>query len=403
MRVLHTSDWHIGKKLYNKDLDAVHLQFFNWLIDLINREKIDVLLVSGDIFDIAYPSNSALELYYRFLTQLIGSQCKSVIITGGNHDSVSTLNAPRNILKHLNIQIFGGAESQREKQIVEIHTNEKIELVVAAVPFLRDKDVRKSVAGQTSPEIAQAIRSGITSYYRQMADLVQPYRQRKIPTIAMGHLYVAGASISDSERDIHIGNLGKVPHDMLPPEFDYYALGHIHRPQIIAKQQNIRYSGSPIPLSFSEKNDPKQVVLIDFQNGEMKIEPILCPTWVKLVNIKANFAEFEIQIVHWKTQNSGTPVFFEVEITEDVYKPELISELTRVVDECGLDILNYKIKFTQQPESLADFYTEKQNLKDLSAKDVFRTKLDDTEVADKEQLMNTFNELLEMYNSEKNG
>lgn len=256
MRILHTADWHFGARLVERDRLPEHAAFLDWLIDTLRSEKIDALLISGDVFDAANPPQDAVALYFDFLKRLADLQTVQAVITGGNHDSASHLNAPRELLKRFDVHVFGHAG---ENNVVDLGG-----AVVAAVPFLRERDLRQATAGETISAVHEQVRAAIRAHYAAQLAACRDLAQGR-PVIAMGHLTVLGATTSDSERDIHIGNLGAVGADLFEG-FDYTALGHLHRPQKVASIQTIRYSGSPIALSFSEAADAKSVVLINTQD-----------------------------------------------------------------------------------------------------------------------------------------
>ena len=146
MRVLHTSDWHIGQVFKAQSREVEHALFFAWLKEKIVAQKIDALLVSGDLFDVANPSSSALKSYYNFLTSLIGSCCKKIIITGGNHDGIATLEAPKELLEVLNIDVISGDKKSlqnRENIIIKLHNEAgELDALVCGVPFLREQVLR---------------------------------------------------------------------------------------------------------------------------------------------------------------------------------------------------------------------------------------------------------------------
>ena len=151
MKILHTSDWHLGQRFLFNDREQEHQRALDWLADTIRTQEVDALIVAGDIFDINNPPNYARTMYYRFLTSLLGTSCRHIIITGGNHDSPSMLNAPRELLRLLNIHVVGAVGDALEEELVELKDSEgELELVVAAVPFLRDRDLRFSQAGEGS-------------------------------------------------------------------------------------------------------------------------------------------------------------------------------------------------------------------------------------------------------------
>lgn len=265
MRILHTADWHLGARLVERDRLPEHAAFLDWLIDTLRSEKIDALLLSGDVFDAANPPQDAIALYFDFLKRLADLKTVQAVITGGNHDSASHLNAPRELLKRFDVHVFGHAG---ETNVVDLGG-----AVVAAVPFLRERDLRQAAAGETIATVHEQLRAAIRAHYAAQLATCRQLAQGR-PIIAMGHLTVLGATTSDSERDIHIGNLGAVGADLFDG-FDYTALGHLHRPQSVASLETIRYSGSPIALSFSEAADAKSVVILDLPTHSPA--PILLP------------------------------------------------------------------------------------------------------------------------------
>ena len=164
MKILHTSDWHLGQSFMGKSREEEHRAFLAWLLELIEKEEISVLIVAGDIFDIGTPPNYALELYYNFLTKLSRSSCENIIITAGNHDSIATLKAPKQLLKALNIHLITSGDED-EEEIVPIYKQETLEGIVCAVPFLRDYVVRKSLDAQSMSDKENALTQGIKEHY----------------------------------------------------------------------------------------------------------------------------------------------------------------------------------------------------------------------------------------------
>ncbi len=394
MKILHTSDWHIGLKLYNYEIENEHKLFFDWLIETIQEHKIDVLIIAGDIFDTAYPSNSSLQLYYKTLYRIKNTNCKDIIIIGGNHDSVSTLNAPKQILEYLNIHVVGGISNNIENEIIEIkNENNEPGLVVCAVPFLRDKDIRRSRAGESYEDKANALREGISKHYAKLAELINPYKEKQIPVFATGHLFMAGASVTDSERDIYIGNLAKISKSHFPEQFDYIALGHIHRPQIVAKTENIRYSGSPLPLSFSERKDYKQVVVIDIdKNNPINITPVKIPEIINLKKVKGTYNEVVTEL---KVLDKELDYLVDIELFEEKYNPELFSLFYDFIEKLEkVKVINYKIIFEDKQIGADDIYEDTVSLRDMDITDVFHKLIDKHEIDNSDEIIDTFKELL---------
>ena len=253
LKILHTSDFHIGKQLLKVDFLADMELFFDWLIKVIKEEKIDVLLMSGDLFDQANPSQQAMRQYYMFLKRMIPLNCK-VIITGGNHDSAQVLNAPKELLEILDVTIVGGAPESIDELFFTVEKNNQ-KVVIAAVPYLRDRDIRQALAGETYDDKIAQIRAGLATYFQQVSHHHQLHFSGT-PLVVMAHLFAQGAETTESEREIQIGNQAGIDVNIFGANTSYVALGHIHKPQAVGRE-NVQYSGSPIPLSFSEKEDTK--------------------------------------------------------------------------------------------------------------------------------------------------
>ncbi|HEY4649875.1 MAG TPA: exonuclease subunit SbcD, partial [Pontibacter sp.] len=316
MRVLHTSDWHLGQRLVTLERTDEHQHFLNWLLQTIEQEQVDVLLMAGDVFDSGAPSNTALKLYYDFLQRVTATCCRHIVFIGGNHDSVSTLNAPKDLLASMHIHVIGGATPDPLDELIVLNNAAgKPELIVCAVPFLRDRDIRLSVPGETYEERESRIKQGITAHYAQFVPHLQPYKTQGVPTIAMGHLFAAGGTASESEKEIHVGNLGQIGADQFPKEFDYVALGHLHRPQQVNNTHHIRYSGSPIPLSFSEVTDNKVVFILDFEDGKLtNLHEVAIPVCRKLVRFKGDLEKVKQQILAFDNSNYSLPAWAEIQL-----------------------------------------------------------------------------------------
>ena len=217
MRFLHTSDWHLGHKLLFRDREEEHRQALAWLRRMIADHHADVLIVAGDIFDIGNPPNYARRMYFGFLTSLLGSSCRHIVITGGNHDSPSMLEAPRDLLQSLRIHVVGAATEDRRDQLIELRDQGgSLEAVIAAVPFLRDRDLRYAVAGEDGRERIDRIKEGIRLHYRELGDLAQRYREAGVPIVATGHLFARGGQASDGQDNIYIGNVENIDASEFP-------------------------------------------------------------------------------------------------------------------------------------------------------------------------------------------
>lgn len=403
MKILHTADWHIGKKLHQFDLSEDVDLFVDWLADLIKLKEIDLLLISGDIFDLANPSSEARKQYYRTLLKLKNTNCK-IILTGGNHDSPNMLNAPKEILHMLDIHIIGGMTEEIKDLVICLPNPENPELVVAAIPFLRDADLRKANEGETYEDRLKIVQKGIENTYLMAGKFCNDCYSG-IPIIAMGHLYTAGASSSDSERDIQMGNQAMFQASRFGNDFAYIALGHIHKPQRINNPIPAFYSGAPYPLSFSERNDQKRVLFIDTENG-FEPESIEIPSNRKLIRIQGTLEEIKSKLQHINTPSVLTSLI-EIQMVEKQYSIETVQELEEIINNFnkpGFSIIHRSISFQNKIRGTGDLYDHKQSLHELSPLEVFGKLIDSQEIKEesKKELINAFQIILEEVEQELN-
>jgi exonuclease SbcD len=399
MKILHTADWHIGKVLHKQSLQAELNLFFDWLLGIIEEESINILLISGDIFDLANPSASDRALYYGFLKRLVSLKLK-IIITGGNHDAVGLLNAPKEILASLDINVIGGATSDIRDELITIKSSDgSLLLDIAAVPFLRDKDLRNKESDEKYKSRTEAIRAGIHKHYRSLYE-IHKKENPTIPIIAMGHLFAVGAKLSDSERDIHVGNTASVDESIFSG-YEYVALGHIHKPQRVAKKDHIRYSGSPIALSFSERDDQKCILIIELENNKLKpAEKIVVPKSRELKKIKGSLEKVTQQLASYDP-NYLLRSFVEIEVQEESFSALTLSKVEQLnetyEDNSKFSILKSKTSFSKGMKDTSDLYIEGSNIEDLAPKDVFDKRLEQEELdpGTQENLREAFLELLE--------
>ncbi|MGM8900820.1 exonuclease SbcCD subunit D C-terminal domain-containing protein, partial [Psychrobacter sp. 1Y4] len=189
-------------------------------------------------------------LYYEFLGRVSRSCCQHVVIVAGNHDSPTFLDAPSNVLKFLNVHVIGTACDNLEDEVLVLGDDDNNpHCIIAAVPYLRDRDVRSSSAGESADSKDANVIKGIRTHYdevasiakEQQAELIKTH-QRHIPIIATGHLFAAGGKTTDDDgvRDLYVGSLGKISADMFDEGFDYVALGHLHVPQRVGGREGIR-------------------------------------------------------------------------------------------------------------------------------------------------------------------
>jgi exonuclease SbcD len=292
MRIVHTAYWHLGHVLYDRDREAEHRAFLDWLLDLLEKESVDALLVCGDVFEGANPPASALALWYGFLADA-SRRCQGlqVVVVAGNHDSPARLEAPAPVLAALSVNVVGflpRAEGEVDVERLVVPLRERssgpggeVAAWVAAVPFLRLGDLP---GGEATPE---GVVDGVREIYARALEAARAKRKDGQALLATGHCYVEGMRLSDeSERKVLGGNQHPLPVDVFPADVDYVALGHLHFPQQVGSRGNVRYSGSPLPLSLDEDVYPHQVCLVELEGGRCKgVKSVRVPRSVPILRL----------------------------------------------------------------------------------------------------------------------
>jgi DNA repair protein SbcD/Mre11 len=329
--VIHTADWHLGKLLNDQSRDEEHERFLSWLLALSDEAAVDAIIVAGDIFDSANPPQSALSRYYNFVSELNKRSGCALVIIGGNHDSASLLEAPKQLLQAFNVHVAGALHEEPASRILLLPSAENPRIAVALLPFLRDRDLRTAKAGQSMDEVLIEVAEGIKRRYEEAAAAGAGFA---CPMIATGHLTVSGMKPSDSERQIRIGGLASVESAIFPSSFSYVALGHLHRPQEARGNSSIRYAGSPIALSFSEAADTKEVRLIDFGSDGITQHPIPVPVFRRLEQLRPSRQNLLGEVAGFDPRSGELRTWVEV-IVEDAAPGDDIVELVRSAAESG--------------------------------------------------------------------
>jgi DNA repair protein SbcD/Mre11 len=401
MKILHTSDWHIGRSLYGRKRYEEFEAFLDWLYGVVEREQIDVLLVAGDIFDTSTPSNRAQELYYRFLARAAGRAGCHVVITAGNHDSPSLLNAPSGLLKFLNVHVVGcSTDSPADEAIMLPDPDGRPELMVCAIPYLRDRDIRIAEAGESVEDKERKIIEGIRNHYRAVCDAAKERRDlagRDIPIVAMGHLFASGGRTTDGDgvRELYVGTLAQVRADIFPECIDYLALGHLHIPQRVGGSDFIRYAGSPLPMGFGEAGQEKSVVLVEFSGVAPAVRVIPVPRFQGLTTLQGNWEAISMGIDNLASARSNA--WLEIVYEGDETAANLRERLDEAVAGTELAILRVKNNRVVE-RALRPVDTE--TLDDLDVTEVFRRCMETYRVPADQQpaLLGAYGELLVLLN-----
>lgn len=308
MRLLHTSDWHLGQTLHGHERSAEHQAFLDWLLDTLESENVDVLLIAGDVFDTANPSSAAQRQWYGFLAaahrRIPGL---SVVVIAGNHDSPGRLEAPHPFYALCQVNVVGQTvrDAQGEIDLSQLvlplrDRQGETRAWALAVPFLRPGDVPRAQAAPASAETAEAradaqgetpgaaFQDAIVDLYRRVQAYAETRRAPQQALVALGHCHMRDGQVSeDSERRL-VGGAEALPAAMFDDAVAYAALGHLHFPQAVGARAHIRYSGSPLPLSFNEMHYPHQVVCVDLDGAQAgAIRPLRVPRQVELLSVPA--------------------------------------------------------------------------------------------------------------------
>ena len=312
MKILHTSDWHLGQTLHQYERSYEHARFLDWLLDQLEAEQVDALLIAGDIFDNTNPSAASQQQLYRFLQQArMRVPHLAIVMTAGNHDSPGRIEAPGPLLSLLDANAIGavgrplepddasGEEAadrleRLDRLIVPLKDRAgQIAAWCIAMPFLRPADLPRiegEAAGQADPYLA-----GMALLYRQAWQRVQSKRSPDQAVIAMGHCHMTGGQVSEeSERRLVIGGAEALPASLFDPGIAYVALGHLHLAQRVGGNETRRYCGSPLPLSFSELDYPHQVLLVELAGAAVaSVRELRIPRAVELLRVPKQPAALE--------------------------------------------------------------------------------------------------------------
>jgi len=382
MKILHTADWHIGQLFYEYDRTSEHQTFLNWLVSALQSEEIDVLLISGDVFDLSNPSAASIKMFYRFLSQAVNaSPDLQIIVTAGNHDSAARLESPKPLLESSNIHIIGLVEKDGEgnidhdKLIIPLKDKTgEIKVLCMAIPFLRIGDY-PAVADCGNPYAA-----GVAALYEEAYKHAYTKKVDSQSIICMGHLHTQQAEITDMDKAerLIMGGVECIAATAFHEEIKYVALGHIHKAQRIGGKEHIRYCGSPLPMSFSELGYKHQVVIFDLDGGGItNLKSIEVPVSVELKRAPATHSALSevlsaLQQLPATGNNSGLAPYLEVRVLLDGPEPALRHKIETALIGKHARLAKIDSRFPLSGSSGGD--TEEviqDNLQELQPLDVF--------------------------------
>ena len=387
MRLLHTSDWHLGQALHNFERHYEHQRFLDWLLDTIVSEQADALLIAGDIFDNANPSSASRKQLYRFLQRARERVPHlNLVVIAGNHDSPGRLEAPGPLLEAHGTRVIGAVQRHADGAI-DIESlvlpltgrDGAVEAWCLAVPFLRPGDVPRRSADEQVEEGADPYLAGIALLYKQALDLALSKRQDGQAILAMGHCHMVDGQMSnDSERRIVIGGTEMLPAGIFDPAIVYAALGHLHLAQAVGKQDHIRYCGSPIPLSFAEVGYRHQILRIDIDGASVReIAPIFVPRAVELLRVPARPAPLaqvleELAALDVADAPSDQQPLLEVRVRLDAPEPGLRSRIEAALEGKPVRLAKIETSSAARNTSIDNDVMTLDQLEQLKPDDIFR-------------------------------
>jgi len=408
MRIIHTSDWHLGQYFYGKSRANEHQQFLYWLLAQVKDNKIDVIIVAGDIFDTATPPSYARQMYFNFISAMQSLDCQ-LIVLAGNHDSVSMLAESKEILGALNTRVIASVtdtsiESNLTEQVFSIKDKQgNPQAVICAVPFIRPRDVIKSHAGQSATDKSKSLQQAIVNHYNclfeQAQQLVCEHKMTdekcELPIIATGHLTALGVTTSDSVRDIYIGTLEALPSNAFPVA-DYIALGHIHRAQKVGKTEHIRYCGSPIALSFDEAKQNKRVLIVDFKQGKLAtVTDLIVPCFQPLAMVKTSIENLSQEVEKLVDSllgnvlegvlensrknsfknNDEIKIWLDIELSNTGLLSDLQPRIMALVKDFPVEVLLVRREKQVRRRLMMEHQQDQNTLNELTLDDVFSSRL----------------------------
>ena len=321
-------------------------------------------------------------MYFRFLASLLDTCCRNIVLVGGNHDSGTLLDAPRDLLDALNIQMVGSLGERPVEELVKELTDASGNVIgiSAAVPYVREMELRRFRPEESTEDFAQTTYKGL---YNAVYEAAEKKRAgRDIPIVATGHLYASkleGRPENDEGKDAKehgmrdiVGNLGTIPVSVFPEGFDYVALGHIHYTTKVAQNPKVRYSGSPFVLGFDEAKIPHHILEIDLKKGEEpKVQKIETPQYFQFVRVSGTIEEIIMQLNQLKSAPADKPL--KVEVVFDYTPGVNINEvLASVLEGAPFEVVSKK---ANRADALtADSFSDEtlESVDELRDEDIFK-------------------------------
>lgn len=399
LNILHTSDLHLGKSLYSKSRTCEFEYILNTILDTIQKENIDILLIAGDIFDTTMPPNEAQKLYYSFIQRLSQTNLKHTVIIAGNHDSQSFLNAPKDLISYFRVSVVASIDKNNldDEIIVIKDQDEKPLLIVCAIPYLKERDLREAMVAESEDIQNQSYKDAVSMHIKAVTDRAFVKRDNilkeqciKLDVIAMCHLFTQGGVTVDNDgvRDLFVGTLSHIAPDVFDKRLSYVALGHLHVPQKIKDSPLIEYSGTPLAMGFSEK-EQKHLCKICLDNSSVKREYIDIKAPKILHQIAGDLVFIKDKLNEYKALK--TPCMVEIILKGHEDDLTIKDTIYKIIEKSEIELIRIKDMREVDVRLKADFAY--QTLSSLDEMEVFDRLLKANHIDDeqsKQELTDTY-------------
>jgi exonuclease SbcD len=380
MRLLHTSDWHLGQNFFGFSRHYEHQQFLDWLLLTLVEQQIDVLLIAGDVFDTANAPASAQQQLYQFLCAAkLNTPHLQVVIIAGNHDSPTRLEVPMPFLSAFDMVVIGQVTRRHqqidvERMVIPLKNRQgEVKAWCLAIPFLRPSDVPKV------DNAKDAYLEGIAALYQQAVDCALDKLEVGQAIIAMGHCHMLGSQVSeDSERKLVMGGIESLSSAIFAPEISYVALGHLHLAQKVGGDDHVRYSGTPLPMSFSEEHYQHSIRVIELDHDAIKsATSILIPRTVPLYRIPKSKAEpldavlTLLQQHDWPTIPEQQQPYLLVRVQLEKPEPSLRQQIEQALANKSVKLIKIETTYPSTTTDNEDKVMSLEDVQRLQPEDVF--------------------------------
>lgn len=380
MRILHTADWHIGQLFHEYDRTHEHQQFLDWLVQTLKDESIDVLLLSGDVFDLSNPSAASVRMFYTFLnTATRTNPHLQIIVTAGNHDSSARLESPKPLLESSNIHIIGVVERNEHgsfdyDQLILPLKDKKgnTKAWCLAIPFLRLGEY------PTIPDCENPYVEGVSAFYKQAFAKACELKSDGQAIVAMGHLHAKNAEVTDLDKAerLIMGGVECISTSAFEEGIAYVALGHIHKAQRLGTRE-IRYCGSPLPMSFTERHYKHQVMVFDLENDlAVNVRALEIPISVQVQSVPLEHSALETVLDELSKlpeadEHPELAPYLEVRVLLNQPEPSLRYKVEQALHGKNVRLATINPKYAVGREEVSKQFDPQQQLDELKPDDIF--------------------------------